>query len=502
MTHKFEALIYAILFTFWSVRLYYKLYDKKIRKYILSIGMLIVFWMLIRMTKGVVETTLLERMSWYLYYIPLIFIPSIFYICSRSLLNKISEKEKIIIYVISTVLLLMVLTNDFHEIVFMFNNGIEDYNNYKHNIGYYLISLWIFVSFGGGMITLAVDRLKIKKDIKAFLPIGILLLGVIYTVLYVIDINGIRNINMSVVNSVLICLGIELALYLNLIPNNKKYLNTFQNSNLNMGIVSLDGNTIYNTKVFKTIPNNILRGIKNNKVKNKYYNKNIIYEIKKNKDSYVILKKDMTELYKLKSDVTNRQKKLLKLQKSIKLEESTKKELYEITLRKEVVEKIEKKLNEKILEAKSLLKKDEISDSDLEKIKRTIVYCKKKSSIMISELNNEVYNEENVRVILNELLTSMNNISGLVIVKNKMNITGSMISLLYDLVYELIDNISNQTMMIYISKENNILIARILISSLISIKEKLKLDSNIKVKESLCDTDTELLFTIKAGDIL
>ncbi len=297
MSHKFEALIYAILFTFWSVRLYYKLYDKKIRKYILSIGILIVFWMLIRMTKGVVETTLLERMSWYLYYIPLIFIPSIFYICSRSLLNKISKKEKIIIYVMSTVLLLIVLTNDFHEIVFKFNNGVEDYNNYKHNIGYYLISLWIFISFGGGMITLAVDRLKIKKDIKAFLPIGILLLGVIYTVLYVIDINGIRNINMSVVNSILICLGIELALYLNLIPNNKKYLKTFQNSNLNMGIVSLDGNTIYNTKVFKTIPNNILRGIKNNKVKNKYYNKNIIYEIKKNKDSYVILKKDMTELY-------------------------------------------------------------------------------------------------------------------------------------------------------------------------------------------------------------
>ena len=214
------------------------------------------------------------------------------------------------------------------------------------------------------------------------------------------------------------------------------------------------------------------------------------------------LKKDMTELYKLKSDVTNRQKKLLKLQKSIKLEESTKKELYEITLRKEVVEKIEKKLNEKILEAKSLLKKDEISDSDLEKIKRIIIYCKKKSSIMISELNNEVYNEENVRVILKELLASMNNISGLVIVKNKMNITGSMMSLLYDLVYELIDNISNQTMMIYVSKENNTLIVKILISSLISIKEKLKLDSNIKVKESLCDTDTELLFTIKAGDIL
>ena len=88
MTHKFEALIYAIIFTLWTIRLYYKLYDKKIRRYILSIGILIVFWMLIRMTKGVVETTLLKRISWYLYYIPLIFIPSIFYICSKSLPNN------------------------------------------------------------------------------------------------------------------------------------------------------------------------------------------------------------------------------------------------------------------------------------------------------------------------------------------------------------------------------------------------------------------------------
>lgn len=210
----------------------------------------------------------------------------------------------------------------------------------------------------------------------------------------------------------------------------------------------------------------------------------------------------MTELYNLKLDVTNRQKKLLKLQKNIKFEEKTKKELYEITLRKEVVNKIENKLNEKVLEAKSLLKKEIVSDKDLERIKRIIIYCKKKSSIMISELNNEVYNEEHIKSILNELLVSMNNISGLVIVKNKMIITGSMMSLLYDIIYELIDNINNETMMIYISRKENKLILKILISSLINLKEKLKLDNNIKVKETLCDNDTELLFTIKVGDMI
>lgn len=36
-----------------------------------------------------------------------------------------------------------------------------------------------------------------------------------------------------------------------------------------------------------------------------------------------------------------------------------------------------------------------------------------------------------------------------------MIITGSMMSLLYDIIYELIDNINNETMMIYISRKEN-----------------------------------------------
>ena len=69
---------------------------------------------------------------------------------------------------------------------------------------------------------------------------------------------------MSIVNSVLICLGIELAFYLDLIPNNKKYIQKFFNSNLDMAIISLDGKTKYTTCSFKVIPNFILDDIKNN----------------------------------------------------------------------------------------------------------------------------------------------------------------------------------------------------------------------------------------------
>ena len=502
--NKFITLLFAIFFTMWTIRLYYKLYDNKTRRYILFIGILIVFWMLIRIIRGVTIDINIKRICWYLYYLPLIFIPTLFYVCSNSLLSKMNKTRKIFIYLISSILLILVLTNDFHELVFKFNNGIYFHNDYNHYIGYYLIFIWIFYLFGGGMIKLAINRLKIKKDLKVFLPLIVLLLGLIYTYLYILDVPYIRETNMSIVNSVLICLGIELAFYLDLIPNNKKYIQKFFNSNLDMAIISLDGKTKYTTCSFKVIPNFILDDIKNNKVKQIYQKKNIVYDIKENKDSYVILRKDLTNIFKLKEEMLKQQKELLKQQESMKLEEKTKRELYEIKIRKDTINRVEKKLEEKRLEAKKILMKDDIKREDLEKVKRIIIYSKKKSMLIISEMNNEIYNEESIKILLNELIVGMSslNIEGLVVVKNKMNIKGRIMSYLYDIVYELIENSKNNAVMIYVFSDNNMVNLKAVISTNKKIKDKLKLDSNIKVKEKVYDTDTELIFTIKDSDKL
>ena len=502
--NKFITLLFAIFFTMWTIRLYYKLYDNKTRRYILFIGILIVFWMLIRIIRGVTIDINIERICWYLYYLPLIFIPTLFYVCSNSLLSKMNKTRKIFIYLISSILLILVLTNDFHELVFKFNNGIYFHNDYNHYVGYYLIFIWIFYLFGGGMIKLAINRLKIKKDLKVFLPLVVLLLGLIYTYLYILDVPYIRETNMSIVNSVLICLGIELAFYLDLIPNNKKYIQKFFNSNLDMAIISLDGKTKYTTCSFKVIPNFILDDIKNNKVKQIYQKKNIVYDIKENKDSYVILRKDLTNIFKLKEEMLKQQKELLKQQESMKLEEKTKRELYEIKIRKDTINRVEKKLEEKRLEAKKILMKDDIKREDLEKVKRIIIYSKKKSMLIISEMNNEIYNEESIKILLNELIVGMSslNIEGLVVVKNKMNIKGRIMSYLYDIVYELIENSKNNAVMIYVFSDNNMVNLKAVIGTNKKIKDKLKLDSNIKVKEKVYDTDTELIFTIKDSDKL
>lgn len=498
MTHKFETLFYAIFFTFWSVRLYYKLYEKKTRKYILSIGILIVLWMFVRITKSVVEIDFLKRLMWYLYYIPLIFIPTIYYICSLSLNKNLSKRRKIILYLISSVLFLLVITNDIHQMVFKFPNGVADFDNYKHNIGYYIISLWIFYLFGGGMFSLAIKRYKNKKDVKSFLPVLVLVIGVVYTILYVLNIKYIRDINMSVMNSVLICLGIELAFYLDLIPNNSKYIKKLENSSLDINVVSTSGKTVYTTKSFN-MPLFILKDVEESKVKKQYINDNVIYDVKRNSDSYVVIKKDISNLLILKKEISKKRKQLLKQQESLKIEERVKRELYQINVRKEVVSKIEKSLYDKEKVIRQILSKKHLTKNDLEKIQRIMIYNKKKSQIIISELNDEIFNEIDVKNIINELIKSMSclDISGFVIIKNKFNVDGSIMSLLYDIVYDVIENIPGKTMMIYISYNKNMFI-KIVVDDKINVN--IKHDSRVRYKKIDLDTDTELIFNIKGRD--
>lgn len=501
MSHKYEALLCAVLFTFWCVRIYYKLYAKKERKYILAIGILMVLWMLIRISMGTVYQITVERYLWYSYYIPLIFIPTIFYNYCYSLGDNPSRKRKVFTYSISTCLFLLVFTNDFHELIFDFNNGVNNYKDYTHNFGYFLVTGWIFFLLVSSIVRMIINRLKIKKDNKVIIPVIILLIGIIYTLLYIHNFGFTRELNMAVVYCGLIWLGIETIFYLNLIPNNKKYVKTFENSKLDMALISLDGEYQVYTKSLKEIPKSILNDLSNNTLKDIYNIKDITYEVKNNSNNIVIIRKDLGEMEELKKEIDLKKELLLKQYDSFKLEEKTKKELYNLELRNNVISKIEKKLNEKIIVAKDILNKDDLTSEDLENIKRIIIYCKKKSQLMISEINNEMFDEDNIKVLLDDLIRSMSNLANnsLVIVKNKMLISGYSISIIYDIIYEVIDKVKDKSLVIYVSLVNNKIELKIVIESILKLKGILNIDDKIEVNETHYDNDTILVFRSKEG---
>lgn len=449
-----EAFIYLIFFTIWIIRLYYKLYDKRTKKYILFIGFLIIFWMLIRIFKDIIGISFVVRYCWYLYYVPLIFIPFLFYVFSDSLNSKISNKKFCFLLVIAILLFGFVITNDLHQLVFHFNDGLSNFEDYTHYYGYYAICIYIFSLYVSGVINLIIKSFKIRKSYKSFLPFLMILLGILYTYLYVKGVSFIVHSNLSVVLSILICLGIEIMFYIDLIPNNSKYKKYFVNSDLDMVIVSLDGNILYTTKSFDVVPMFIINDIKNNCVLDCYDEVNVLYDVRKNKDSYVILRSDISVLNKLKEELRIKQEELIVQQNALKSEEKIKKELYEIDLRKRIVLELEDSLYKKRIVARDILNKSDISFSDLERLKLIIAYCKRKSFLIISELNDELYDEDGIQLIINELLCDFSflNINGAVVV-NKMYCDSYVMSKIYEKVFDVLYHVSDIDIVMFIDSD-------------------------------------------------
>ena len=221
------ASIFLIVFIIWTFTLQYRIFQNSIKKYVVNIGVLLVFWIIVRIVKSVINENI-TNLLWYLYYLPMIFIPTLYYLCSKKILENKKKSAYVIPIVVSAILFLLVLTNDLHRLVF---SALDESDNYERRLGYFLICVWIFYQLIESTIVLGVRKMSTDKDWRfsiVFLPI---IVGLVYTILYVKNVSFIVKIDFSLVLVVLFFIGIESLLQLRLIHNNIRYKKPYIETN-------------------------------------------------------------------------------------------------------------------------------------------------------------------------------------------------------------------------------------------------------------------------------
>ena len=300
---------------------------------------------------------------WYLYYIPLIFIPTFYYNCSDYLLKHDNNKKRIIAIGISIILFLLVITNDSHQLVFKILN---ENNDYIHKCGYYLVCIWIFLLLIMSVKNLVKVSMEEKDKKKITIPCIPIILGLIYTVIYVLDIGFIRKTNMSIVIGVLFCVGLEVLFRLKLIPNNFRYRKIFLNSNLPIEIISKDGAKKINTNHYIEVEEDIRKDIKNNELKTQYKAENKIQNVKSIQGGYAVEEKDLSKINDLKKKLENTNQELLKQEELLKNQKKIKEKIYEVKIKNEIIELLDEKIDEKREKINKML--DEMTEVDIEKM--------------------------------------------------------------------------------------------------------------------------------------
>ncbi|MBR5720957.1 MAG: hypothetical protein IKX78_00575 [Clostridia bacterium] len=199
------------------------------------------------------EVGVLARHTWYFYYVPILLLP-LFLLCIALLVPpKKSARVTRIWYLMSALtalLIVLVLTNDIHQLVFRFEKDFLNWDNdYSHGFLFYVIMFWQYALYVAAIIILLVKCRVSSSRKHAWLILIPFVLGIVMNVLLITGkmpkINGAYIFEFP---ETLICTAaatLECCILLGLIPTNMDYGKLFRNFSISAQITDGKGNPVY-----------------------------------------------------------------------------------------------------------------------------------------------------------------------------------------------------------------------------------------------------------------
>lgn len=245
-----RSVIYIVLFTVWGISVRMRIIQPQVRRYLSGIAALTAFWLTVRTIRFVFAADPgILRYLWYLYYLPMLFIPCLAVFVALSLgrtENFRLPKWTVLLNIPTTVLLLLVLTNDFHQLVFVFPaDALVWGNDYHYAIGYFLAVGWLTLCALTALVIM-VCKCRIPNSRRFFVfPFIPGILAIIYGMLYILRVPWLRSIagDVTVVFCLLFTAALEGCIQCGLIPNNTGYDGLFTVSRLGAQIADQE-NTV------------------------------------------------------------------------------------------------------------------------------------------------------------------------------------------------------------------------------------------------------------------
>ena len=229
-----RACTYLGIYCAWVIYLNKHVVQKKVRQYLTAIGCLMVCWFFLRTVKyHILLDPLGGHICWYLYYIPMILIPT--FGLSATLLMDGAEKKTTkwitgILLFFSVVLIVCVLTNDLHQQVIRFEGPVPySDKNYSYGILFMLIQFWIIACLVI-MEILLVKKSRIPDRKRFWLPVipGLLLLG--WNIANLLRLPFIKTFagDMTAICCLLMAAIFQGCILCGLIQTNRRYFELFQ----------------------------------------------------------------------------------------------------------------------------------------------------------------------------------------------------------------------------------------------------------------------------------
>ena len=262
----FRSVIYIMLFAAWGISVCRRIIQPQVRRYLTAISALMVFWVTARTLRHLfAETPWTLRHLWYLYYLPMLFIPLLALFVALSLGkpdNFRLPKWTALLYIPTAALLLLVLTNDLHQLVFRFpEDAVVWMNEYRYGIVYFPVVGWMVLCALTALVIMLV-KCRVPNSRKVLvLPFVPVVLSVIYGALYIFQLPWLRLIagDVTVVFCLLIAATLESCIQCGLIQSNTHYNDLLLSCTLRVQLTDPEYQRLLSSRSAEPIPLQIMR---------------------------------------------------------------------------------------------------------------------------------------------------------------------------------------------------------------------------------------------------
>ena len=236
--------IHLTLLLLWVISLQRRLVNKVVRRLMVTVGALLLFWLMDKIIKWDFTGSVIHplvRYLWYGFYVGMLYVPTL----GVFIIDYLGKPEnyrhpKWLNYLLipPTLMLLTVFTNDLHQKVFVFYNGFINFDlQYGYDWVYYVIMGWFIVTgFYFVLMMLVKSRVPGSKKLQK-MPLLIMAFAALFWIGYSMR---LYNCDLTVTDCLIIALLLESAIQSGLLPSNNRYQQIFDATTVPVQIVDRD----------------------------------------------------------------------------------------------------------------------------------------------------------------------------------------------------------------------------------------------------------------------
>ena len=293
-----RTFIYIGLYIGWGISVSKRIVQTQVRRNLIAVALLNVFWFVIRSMKYYfVSDPALSRQLWYWYYFPMLFIPLFSVFVSMSLgkpENYRLPKWTSLLYIPTLICLILVVTNDFHQLVFDFPAGeVWSDKNYDYVFGYFPVIGWEIIC-ALTSFTIMVIKCRLSQR-KKYLPLSLLCICIVYAIIYASGAEWMRIIggDLTAVQCLMFTAILEGCIQCGLIQTNTGYDSLFEAGTFKAQISDTDYNIRYTSANSPHLSENVMRSAENGAVS---LDKNTVLKSNPIEDGHVLWLEDISDI--------------------------------------------------------------------------------------------------------------------------------------------------------------------------------------------------------------